>query len=54
MDAAKEVSVGKKIKQLREFQNITVEELAERAGLSTELVEQIENAQAYPSLAPPY
>ncbi|NLO89762.1 MAG: cupin domain-containing protein [Clostridia bacterium] len=52
MDNAKEISVGKKIKQLREFQNVTVEELAERASLSPELIEQIENAQAYPSLAP--
>jgi len=52
VDTAKEISVGKKIKQLREFQNVTVEELAERAGLSSELIKQIENAQAYPSLAP--
>jgi len=45
-------NVGRKIKQLREFQNISIEELAERAGLSSKLVKQIEEEQAYPSLGP--
>lgn len=44
--------VGEKIKQIREFQNVTVEELGERSGLSVELIKQIEEDQAYPSLSP--
>lgn len=44
--------VGEKIKQIREFQNVSLEELGARAGLSVELVKQIEEAQAYPSLSP--
>lgn len=44
--------VGDKIKQIREFQNVTIEELAERAGLQADLIRQIEEAKAYPSLSP--
>lgn len=44
--------VGHKIKQIREFQNVTIEELSERAGLQVDLIDQIEEAQAYPSLSP--
>lgn len=44
--------VGDKIKQIREFQNLSIEELGIRSGLSVELIEQIEEAQAYPSLSP--
>lgn len=45
-------NVGKKIKQIREFHNLSIEELGERAGISSELVRQIEEDQAYPSLSP--
>jgi len=45
-------SVGRKIKQTREFQNVSAEALASRAGLPVELVEQIEESHAYPSLTP--
>lgn len=44
--------VGEKIKQIREFQNVSLEELGARSGLSVELIKQIEDAQAYPSLSP--
>ena len=50
MDASK--IVGEKIKSLRENQSISVEELAERSGLSTEQIERIENNIDLPSLAP--
>lgn len=50
MDASK--IVGEKIKSLRENQSISVEELTERSGLSTEQIERIENNIDLPSLAP--
>ena len=52
MDMQRIGNVGKKIKQFRESSNLSIDELAERAGLSPELVEQIEERQAYPSLTP--
>lgn len=45
-------NVGEKIKQIREFHNVTIEELGERSGLSVDLIRQIEEDQAYPSLSP--
>ena len=44
--------VGGKIKQIREYQNVSIEELGERSGLSPELIRQIEEDEAYPSLSP--
>ncbi len=50
MDTSK--VVGEKIRSLRENKSITTKELAERAGLTVEQVECIENHVDLPSLAP--
>ncbi len=50
MDTSK--VVGEKIRSLRENKSITTKELAERAGLTVEQVERIENHVDLPSLAP--
>ena len=42
--------VGAKIKGFRESKGLTIEEIAERSGLSTAQVESIENDQYLPSL----
>lgn len=44
--------VGNKIKGLRETKNLSVEEIAERSGLSVEQIQSIENDQFLPSLGP--
>ncbi|MCR5180770.1 MAG: XRE family transcriptional regulator [Bacteroidaceae bacterium] len=44
--------VGFKIKGMRESKNISVEEMAERSGLSVEQINSIENDQHLPSLGP--
>lgn len=44
--------VGAKIKRLRESKNLTVEEISERSGLSTDQISSIENDQNLPSLGP--
>lgn len=44
--------VGEKIRQIREFQNVSLKELGARSGLSLELIKQIEEEKAYPSLSP--
>ena len=44
--------VGFKIKGIRESKNITVEEVAERSGLSVEQITSIENDEFLPSLGP--
>lgn len=44
--------VGKKIRQLRETQKMTVEQLAESSNSSVELIEQLENGALVPSLTP--
>ena len=44
--------VGNKIKGLRESKNLSIEEVAERSGLSTEQIISIENDQYLPSLGP--
>ncbi len=44
--------VGLKIKGLRESKNLSVEEIAERSGLSVEQINSIENDQNLPSLGP--
>lgn len=43
-------NVGKKIEALRNQKNITIEQLAERCGFSTEMMATIEQDQAIPSL----
>jgi transcriptional regulator with XRE-family HTH domain len=44
--------VGHKIKGIRESKNISIEEVSERSGLSTEQIISIENDQHLPSLGP--
>ena len=44
--------IGHKIKGIRESKNLTVEEIAERSGLSTEQITSIETDQNLPSLGP--
>ena len=44
--------VGSKIKGLRETKNLSIEEIAERSGLSVEQINSIENDQNLPSLGP--
>jgi transcriptional regulator with XRE-family HTH domain len=44
--------VGEKIKAMRESQQISVKEMAERSGLAIEQIERIENNIDLPSLAP--
>ena len=44
--------VGSKIKGLRETKNISIEEIAERSGLTIEQINSIENDQNLPSLGP--
>ena len=45
-------NIGKKIMELREFKKISKSELAERAKLNINLIDQIENEGKLPSLAP--
>ena len=45
-------SVGSKIKGIRETKNLSVEEIAERSGLSIDQISSIENGQTLPSLGP--
>ncbi len=44
--------VGHKIKGIRESKNLSIEEIAERSGLSIEQITSIENDQNLPSLGP--
>ena len=44
--------VGSKVKGIREAKNISIEEVAERSGLSTEQIVSIETDQTLPSLGP--
>ena len=48
----KSILVGSKIKSIRESKNITVEQVAERSGLTTDQIERIEANTYLPSLAP--
>lgn len=44
--------IGEKIRKLREVRDLSVEELAEQCQCSHELIEQLEEGQLMPSLAP--
>lgn len=44
--------VGHKIKGIRESKNISIEEIAERSGLTTDQILSIENEENLPSLGP--
>ncbi len=44
-------SLGIRIKSLRESKQISIEEMAERSGLGTDQINQIENTSGLPSLA---
>ncbi|MEZ5335319.1 MAG: XRE family transcriptional regulator [Methanolobus sp.] len=44
--------LGTKIKQIREMQKMSVEELAESSNTSAELIEQLEDGALVPSLTP--
>ncbi|MDR2384406.1 MAG: XRE family transcriptional regulator [Tannerella sp.] len=44
--------IGEKIKNFREMKNISVEEMANRSGLSEEQIIRIEGNEDFPSLAP--
>ena len=44
--------IGSKIKGIRETKNLSIEEIAERSGLSVEQITSIENDQNLPSLGP--
>ncbi|MDR0349451.1 MAG: XRE family transcriptional regulator [Tannerella sp.] len=44
--------IGEKIRGLREMKNLSLEEVAQRAGLSTIQIERIESNEELPSLAP--
>ena len=47
-----QINVGLKIKGIRETKNLSIEEVAESAGLSAEQIISIENDQNLPSLGP--
>lgn len=47
-----EDTVGKRIKQLRDNQSISIPELAERSGVSEDLIRKIEEGDILPSLTP--
>ena len=44
--------IGSKIKGIRETKNLTIEEIAERSGLTVEQINSIENDVNLPSLGP--
>ena len=44
--------VGEKIRMLREHQELSVSDLAERSGVSAELIERLEGGEKPPSLQP--
>ncbi len=46
------VSVGSKVKSIREAKKITIEQVSERSGLTIEQIEIIEQNKNLPSLAP--
>ncbi len=44
--------IGGKIRQIRESQEITIEDLAQRSHASAEMIQRIEHGELVPSLAP--
>ena len=44
--------IGEKIRNVREMKNISVEDMAERSGLSIEQIKRIEGNEDFPSLSP--
>jgi transcriptional regulator with XRE-family HTH domain len=44
--------IGNKIKILRESKKLTIEELADRTSVNSQLIENIENGDVFPSLSP--
>ena len=49
---ADKASIGEKIKMLREHQQLSIADLAERSGISADLIEQLEGGDKPPSLQP--
>ena len=47
-----EITVGGKIKQIREMKKVSLEELASRSGMEITIVQKIEQEKNVPSLAP--
>ncbi len=47
-----EITVGEKIKQIREMKKVSLEELASRSGMDIAMVQKIEQEKNIPSLAP--
>jgi transcriptional regulator with XRE-family HTH domain len=47
-----EKTVGEKIKQIREMKKVSLEELAERSGMESAMIQKIEQEKNIPSLAP--
>lgn len=45
-------AVGKKIATVRESLNVTIDQLAERSGCDSQLIQQLEGGDRLPSLAP--
>lgn len=52
MKTSNTVTVGSRIKSIRESKNITAEQVAERSGLTLEQLARIESDKNLPSLAP--
>jgi transcriptional regulator with XRE-family HTH domain len=50
MDSNKKI--GEKVKAIRESKSLSVDEVAERSGLSKEQIERIETKQDFPSVSP--
>ncbi len=44
------VQISQKIKSIRKDKNLTIQEIADRAGVSKGLISQIENSRTFPSL----
>lgn len=47
-----EITVGEKIKQIREMKKVSIEELAVRSGMELAMIQKIEQEKNIPSLAP--
>ena len=47
----KDLGIGKKIKELRQKKNITIQEVSDKTGLSKGLISQVENDQVSPPIS---